>query len=166
MGEDLDAQLARDLTAAYSKYRWAYAIVLKGLQQLMEATGELAAVIFSIQANVKQPFGRWCVKHCVGFDPRITRAICSVATRSVKGRFESWQLRLLGILRPIPHTERPLRQRAVRSVTWLSHLNRTTEELERMFERVGGVEKLSRAEREAVDQQLATFNNIQRRLRS
>ena len=159
--------LGRALDSKYLAWMEARRQVTESLQKLMTATRDLAGAIQAAQSDLRLPFSVWCRKHSRKFDVMVSKTVCGVAHRTRnEGDVETWQLRMLGVVRTIHHAERPQAQvRRNKPTSWLTHINRTHAELGKLFERVGGVEKMPTEERLAILRQVQSFSNLTAKLK-
>jgi hypothetical protein len=159
--------LGQQLDQRYQEWVNARGQVIGVLKMLLRSTLELSMAINEAKADLRLPFRVWCARYCSKFNVAITEAVCDVGARTVQtnGHVETWQLRRLGIVSSVHHVDRPVRHtRRRRPLTWLTYVNRTHEELGKLFERAGGPQKLPSDERTAISRQIASFNNLARKL--
>jgi hypothetical protein len=163
---EIDEQLGRQLDDAYRAFVAARAQAIKAISHMMITTFNLARCIGNARADLRMSFSRWCLKYCGVFDVRVVRPVCAVAHRThAEDSVETWQLRLLGLTATIHHSERPLsQQRKHKRTSWLSYISKSHEELCKMIERAGGVDKIPTAERQAILRQLGTLDRFKLQL--
>lgn len=163
--EKLSKEQGKNLTSRYMQIFKLRNSIVSDLLKLIRLCVEFRTFHDDICSEHKARVGKWMMTYAPKLDHRLTKAIVSVANRTKNVSFvESWQMRILGILTPVHHKDRPISpkrpNRKAKSKSWIYHIGKAQDVLERQMRELGGPRRLTSDERAAVKQQLGPIKKI------
>ena len=160
--ESENDEIAVELTRRYLSIQKKVARVRKLLVELVQECIEFNVVFESVlQCNTSR-VGWWIKKHAPAIDHAIVKKLSSLAGRTHNPELiQSWQLRLLGLVNPVHHADKPKvkrrQQRRHKEKSWVYHLSKGQEALSKQIDRMGGMGKLTEEQREQMVEQFGSF---------
>lgn len=161
--ERLDNELAGQLTPAYLRWQGAKARASLALRELIQATVDLGKVFAEVKQSIRLPFGRWCKSNCPRVNPKVVQMVAGVAGRTHKvDEAETWQLRLLGVVKTIHHSVRPLGdKRKTPKTSWLGYAGKFKEEAGKILAQGANADPLAKA---AMRRQIDSLEELKKKL--
>ncbi len=157
-----NSEIATELTRRFLSIQKKVARVRKLLVELIQECIEFNVVFESVLQNNTSRVGWWIKKNTPAIDHAIVKKITSLAGRTHNPELiQSWQLRLLGLVNPVHHTDKPKtkrrQQRRHKEKSWVYHLSKGQEALSKQIDRMGGMDELSEDQKEQMVDQFGSF---------
>ena len=167
-----DQTSSRELTRRYLAIQRRIQNIRNSLVLLVEECVEFHTIFTSVTEDNKNRLGWWLKNHAPAIDHKEVKKLLSLASRTHNtSLIQSWQLRLLGIVSPIHHKDKPLMgvtreaQRRHKDKSWLFYVSKGQEVLTKQIDRMGGLNALTKDEQQQLVDQFGPLAAILKRLK-
>ena len=169
MNEELNRIRGEQVKSRYHKITKILGRIKRDYNLLIKETIDFSHLYVTIQEENKSRMGWWLNTYCPKVDHVKIKRFMSIANRTTNPDElpQSWQLKLYGLITTVHHKNRTTARKSTRKKkekSFIFYIGKGQNLLIKKIEQMGGIDNLTREQKESLLQQFGETGDVLRRL--